>query len=83
MMSKRNKEGKKRELTVNKNILASVLVIVQPAVEASVSQRELEPVVQVQLQFVLGLVLEVTKLAVDSAWEGTVERETFFRETFV
>lgn len=58
--------------SVNKTILASVLVIVQPAVQASVSQGELEPVVQVQLQFVLGLVLEVTKLAVDSACQGEI-----------
>lgn len=53
-------------------------MIVQPAVEASVSQGELESVVQVQLQFVLGLVLEVTKLAVDSAWEGSVRKEKIF-----
>lgn len=52
---------------INIYILASVLVIVQPAVEASVSQGELEPVVQVQLQFVLGVMLEVAKLAVDAA----------------
>lgn len=66
------------KLTRRRNILASVLVIVQPAVQASVSQGELESVVQVQLQFVLGLVLEVAKLAVDSAWKGNVERGKIF-----
>lgn len=48
-------------------VLTSVLVIVQPAVEASVSQGEFEPVVQVQLQLVFGVLLEVTKLAVYAA----------------
>lgn len=44
-------------------------MIVQPAVEASVSQGELESVVQVQLQLILGILLEVTKLPINAAWK--------------
>lgn len=42
---------------------------VQPPVEASVSQGELEPVIQVQLQLVLGVLLEVPEFTVYAACE--------------
>lgn len=47
-------------------------MIVQSSVEASVSQGELETVVQVQLQLVLGVLFEMTKFAVYAACEGSV-----------
>lgn len=42
---------------------------VQPSVEASVSQGELEPVIQVQLELVLGVLLEMSKFTVYAAWK--------------
>jgi hypothetical protein len=40
---------------------------VQPPVETSVGQGELEAVIQIQLQLVLGVLLKVSKFAVYAA----------------
>jgi len=40
---------------------------VQPSVETSVGQGELEAVIQIQLQLVLGVLLKVSKFAVYAA----------------